>query len=93
MRTNADLMANGRAPHVLKNGKYEPIELHHSRQKGKGTISEISYPTHKTKKDKGGNALHPYGNNKHPDYPVNRPMFDKDREAYWIDRLNQLKGM
>ncbi|WP_420915632.1 HNH/ENDO VII family nuclease [Moraxella bovis] len=70
MRTNAELMKKGNAPYVLKNGKYEQIQLHHSQQDGRGFLFELTEQTHlKTGDDKGGKALHPYGQNQHPDFP------------------------
>ncbi|MBV7435632.1 filamentous hemagglutinin N-terminal domain-containing protein [Cardiobacteriaceae bacterium TAE3-ERU3] len=92
LSTNAELMHAGKAPFVLKNGKYEQVQLHHSRQNGQGALFELTESTHNAKKGTGREALHPYGNSVHPEYPVNRELFDKDRKQYWKDRLNQLKG-
>jgi hypothetical protein len=31
-------------------------------------------------------ALHQYGNQKNPDFPIDRDAFDIDRKQYWQDR-------
>ncbi|SUO96071.1 HNH/ENDO VII family nuclease [Suttonella ornithocola] len=93
MRTNAERMKKGEAPYVWKNGKYEQLQLHHSRQDSRGALYELTEPVHQTKKGVGGKALHPYGNSsQHPERPVNRPAFNQDRKQYWKDRLKQLEG-
>ena len=93
MRTNADRMKQGGSPYVLKNGQYEQIQLHHSRQDGRGALFETSKSTHVGRNNQNGRqAVHPYGNDSHPDYPVSREVFDKDKGQYWKDRLNQLQG-
>ncbi len=93
MRTNADLMKQGGSPYVLKNGQYEQVQLHHSRQDGRGTLFETSESTHLNLTNQTGRqAVHPYSPQSHPDYPVNRDIFDKDKGQYWKDRLNQLQG-
>ena len=93
MRTNADLMKQGGSPYVLKNGQYEQVQLHHSRQDGRGALFETSKSTHLGRNDQNGRqAVHPYSPQQHPDYPVNREVFDKDKGQYWKDRLNQLQG-
>ena len=93
MRTNADLMKQGGSPYVLKNGQYEQVQLHHSRQDGRGTLFETSESTHLNLTNQTGRqAVHPYSPQSHPDYPVNRDIFDKDKSQYWKDRLNQLQG-
>lgn len=93
--TNLDRMKNGKPPYIEKNGKLEPIELHHSRQNDKGSLFELSKSTHKiTDKDKGAKALHPYSNKKNPDNPVPKDRsdgFDKERTQYWKDRANSLE--
>jgi len=90
--TNLDRMKKGQPPYIEKNGKLEPIELHHSRQNDKGSLFELSKSTHKiTDKDKGAKALHPYGNKKNPDNPVPKDRsdgFDKERTDYWKERAN-----
>ena len=93
MRTNADRMKQGGSPYVLKNDQYEQVQLHHSRQDGRGALFETSKTTHLGRNNQNGRqAVHPYGNDSHPDYPVNREIFDKDKVQYWKDRLNQLQG-
>lgn len=88
--TNLDRMKKGQPPYIEKDGKLEPIELHHSRQNDKGSLFELSKSTHKiTDKDKGAKALHPYGNKKNPDNPVAKDRsggFDKERTEYWKER-------
>ena len=65
---------------------------HHSRQDGRGALFETSKSTHlEHTNQEGRQALHPYGAG-HPDYPVERNLFNKDKETYWQDRLNQLQG-
>ncbi|SUD90598.1 HNH/ENDO VII family nuclease [Psychrobacter phenylpyruvicus] len=92
MRTNAQLMAKGDAPYILKNGQYEQVQLHHSHQDGRGSLFEVSKSTHLNHTNQDGRlALHPY-KGKHPDYPVERNLFKKDKETYWQDRLHQLQG-
>ncbi|SUD90603.1 HNH/ENDO VII family nuclease [Psychrobacter phenylpyruvicus] len=91
--TNAELMQSGRAPYALKDGQYEQIQLHHSRQDGRGALYELSEPVHIRSTNTNGNlALHPYGSSQHPDYPVERDIFGKDRNQYWKDRLKQIQG-
>ena len=93
MRTNADRMKQGGSPYVLKNGQYEQVQLHHSRQDGRGALFETSKSTHLERNDQNGRqAVHPYSPQQHPDYPVDRPSFKTDKETYWKDRLNQLQG-
>jgi hypothetical protein len=93
MRTNADRMKQGRLPYVLKNGQYEQIQFHHSRQDGRGALFETSKSTHLERNDQNGRqAVHPYSPQQHPYYPVDRPSFKTDKETYWKDRLNQLQG-
>ena len=93
LTTNADLMKQGRSPFVVKNGRYEQVQLHHSRQDGRGALFETSKSTHLGRNDQNGRqAVHPYSPQQHPDYPVDRPSFKTDKETYWKDRLNQLQG-
>lgn len=73
----------------MKNGKKVQLNLHHSRQDGRGSLFEVSNVTHRAKKGKGAEALHPYGNKQHPDYPVDRDAFDVDRNQYWIERAKE----
>lgn len=84
--TNLSLAQRGRAPYIEKNGRLERINLNHSRQDARGSLFEISQSTHRAPRNAGGAALHPYGSNKNPHYPVDRGKFDIDRQQYWIDR-------
>lgn len=88
-KTNLQYAKKGQSPYVIKNGKYQQVQLHHSKQNGKGPLFEISIGSHQTKAGKGREALHPYGNNPHPEFPVDRPKFDKDRAAYWKGRAEE----
>ena len=85
-RTNLERASQGGTPYILKNGRVEQMALHHSRQDARGSLFEVSRSTHQARAGVGREALHPYGNQQHPDYPVNRPLFDKDRAQYWKDR-------
>jgi len=85
IKTNLEIAKMGRSPFVVKNGKYRQINLHHSKQNAKGSLFELSSATHH--KYKGFNALHPFGNNKHPINPVfHNESWDTDRKAYWRQR-------
>ena len=85
IKTNLEITKMGRSPFVVKNGKYRQINLHHSKQNAKGPLFELSSATHQ--KYKGSNALHPFGNNKHPINPVfHNESWDTDRKAYWRQR-------
>lgn len=87
--TNLERMKNGSPPNIEKNGKVEPIELHHSRQNDKGSLFELSKTTHSIKNsEKGGKALHPYTPGKHPDNPVpkDRSDFNTEKSNYWKQR-------
>ena len=93
MRTNADRMKQGGSPYVLKNGQYEQVQLHHSRQDERCALFETSESTHLNLTNQNGRqAVHSYSPQQHPDYPVDRPSFKTDKETYWKDRLNQLQG-
>jgi hypothetical protein len=62
----------------MKDGVPQQLQLHHSRQNGKGPLFELSRKTHLTTlKGKGREAVHPYGHNQHPDEPVNRELSRK----------------
>ncbi|QFQ08192.1 RHS repeat-associated core domain-containing protein [Enterobacter sichuanensis] len=84
VKTNLDLALEGKSPFVVKNGAYSQINIHHSKQNGLGSLFELSSNTHQTYY--GTNALHPYLPNAHPINPVNRDLFNLDREAYWRGR-------
>ncbi|WP_315861908.1 HNH/ENDO VII family nuclease [Cardiobacterium hominis] len=95
MRTNLQLMQAGRAPYVLKNGKYEQLQLHHAQQDGRGALFELSAQTHlHLTNQTGRKAVHPYWPEAHPKFPVpeDRSIFGNDQTAYWIDRAKQYPG-
>ncbi len=75
----------------MKDGELHRLDLHHSRQDAKGPLFEVTDLTHRTRKSAGGEALHPYGRNKHPYNPVPRNAFNIDRKQYWIDRAKGVK--
>lgn len=91
-KTNAELMQKGNAPYVLKNGKYEQIQLHHSQQDGRGSLFELTEASHQTNHKSGGKALHPYSPEKHPDYAKHDGMFRTDQSQYWKDRIKHLQS-
>jgi RHS repeat-associated protein len=86
--TNLQRALNGNAPYIIKDGVPRKLNLHHSRQDARGSLFEVSDVTHQARRNAGGKAIHPYGRNQHPGFPVNRPAFDVDRGQYWIDRAN-----
>ena len=88
IETNLDRAMRGDAPFVNKD-KYELLNLHHSKQDGKGPLFELSKGTHQ--KYNNSNALHPHLPKAHPDNPVNRTLFKKDKEAYWMQRAKAAK--
>lgn len=91
-KTNYERAKQDGAPYVMKNGAPEQLQLHHSRQNGKGPLLELSRITHfLTTKDKGQRALHPYGRKKHPDAPVDSKLFEKEVPQYWRDRAAEVK--
>ncbi len=93
MRTNLQRMQEGKAPYVLKNGKYEQIQLHHAQQDGRGALFELTEQTHLHHTNQTGRkAVHPYQNEQHPHFPVERTLFDKDQTAYWEYRAKQITG-
>ena len=90
--TNIQRAMNGNAPFIMKDGVALKLNLHHSRQDARGSLFEVSDITQRARRDAGGSALHPFGRNQHPDYPVNRPAFDVHRNQYWIDRATAAGG-
>ncbi len=87
-KTNLQRVVQGNAPYVMKNGVPERLNLHHSRQNGQGPLFELTEPLHLyTKSGYGREALHPFGRQQHPEFPVNRPLFTIDKNQYWIDRI------
>jgi len=55
----------------------EKTEKHHVDQNGKGIIVELTGRVHRDRKNQA--VLHKYGSKKHPDEPVNRKKWNKDR--------------
>jgi hypothetical protein len=90
-KTNLEKMNKGQAPYIEKDGELQLVELHHSRQKDNGPIFEVSKSTHKAKSGEGGEALHPYGNEKNPEDPVGRKAFNKERPEYWKNRAEDFQ--
>lgn len=93
--SNIERMKKGQAPYELntKTGKSEQIQLHHSQQRNDGSLFELKDSTHLGKNTQnGGNALHPYGNNKNPESPIDRASFNKERKEYWQQRAEKLLG-
>ena len=77
--TNLDLAKAGRSPFIKKDGKLEQIQLHHSQQNANGPLFELSRKSHlDTKSGQGREAVHPYGNQPNPDFPVDRTLFKKE---------------
>jgi hypothetical protein len=90
--TNLQRAQAGRPPFVMRNGESQQLQLHHSRQDARGSLFELSEPTHlRTRSGHGREALHPYGRQQHPDYPVDRPLFNKDVKQYWRDRVEGME--
>lgn len=88
--TNLDLAKAGRSPFIRKDGELEQIQLHHSRQNANGPLYELSRKTHlKTKSGQGREAVHPYGSQPHPEFPVDRALFKKEVPQYWMDRARE----
>ncbi|MEY1581398.1 RHS repeat-associated core domain-containing protein, partial [Providencia manganoxydans] len=88
VKTNLQIvLEDGRSPMVVKNGKYEIVSLHHSKQNGLGPLFELSTPTHE--QYRYSNALHPHLPDAHPINPVDRNLFDADRKAYWKQRAEE----
>ncbi|WP_178106705.1 RHS repeat-associated core domain-containing protein [Pseudomonas mangiferae] len=85
-KTNLERAAEGGAPFIMKNGSPQQVQLHHSRQQSVGPLFEVTTSTHRAGKGKGREAMHPYGNSKNPEFPVDRDAFDIDRKQYWKDR-------
>jgi RHS repeat-associated protein len=90
-KTNLQRAAEGGSPYVIKDGITQQLNLHHSRQHAQGPLFEVTTSTHRAVTGHGREALHPYGQNQHPDYPVNRKEFDVDRKQYWKDRAEAEK--
>ena len=85
--SNLDRAKDGGAPYIMKDGVPQQLQLHHSRQNGKGPLFELSRKTHLTTlKGRGREAVHPYGHSQHPEQPVDRELFKKEVPQYWKDR-------
>ena len=86
--TNLEKALRGDSPLINKNGKWEPVHLHHSRQRSKGPLFELSESTHLyTTNQNGRRALHPYLPDKHPFDAVDRTAFNNvDKPEYWKQR-------
>lgn len=92
-KTNLQLMQEGKAPYAFKNGKYEQVQLHHAQQDGRGAIFELTEQTHLYHTNQiGRKAVHPYQNEQHPHFPVERTFFGNDQTAYWEYRAKQITG-
>ena len=91
-KTNLERAAAGGAPFIEKNGVPQQVQLHHSRQQSIGPLFEVTTSTHRARKGQGREAMHPYGNSKNPDFPVDREAFEKDKDRYWRDRAKDEKN-
>lgn len=69
VKTDLELAREGKVLFIIEDGKYQQIQLHHSRQNAKGSLFELSASTHQ--KYYSSKAIHPYLPNSHPDNPVN----------------------
>ncbi|WP_306453426.1 HNH/ENDO VII family nuclease [Burkholderia sp. FL-7-2-10-S1-D7] len=85
-KTNLQRAMEGGAPFMMKDGVPQQIQLHYSRQQSVGPLFEVATSTHRAASAAGREALHPFGNQKNPDFPVDRGAFDVDRSQYWKDR-------
>ncbi|MBN3794159.1 RHS repeat-associated core domain-containing protein [Burkholderia sp. Ac-20392] len=85
-KTNLQRAMEGGAPFMMKDGVPQQIQLHHSRQQSIGPLFEVTTSTHRAASGAGREALHPFGSQKNPDFPVDRSAFDVDRNQYWKDR-------
>ena len=83
--TNREIMQRGGTPFVVREGETVQLNLHHSRQDARGSLFEVSEPTHRARTGQGREALHPFDTNRgqalngpgggpsgrsNPDYPV-----------------------
>ncbi|MGN6084657.1 HNH/ENDO VII family nuclease [Trinickia sp.] len=78
----------GGAPFMMNDGVPQQIQLHHSRQQSTGPQFEVTTSTHRAASGAGREALHPFGSQKNPDFPVDRSAFDGDRNQHWKDRTS-----
>lgn len=78
-KTNIDLIKDGKAPYGPDG---ERINLHHIGQKPDSPLAELTDTEHKT----NDGILH----DKTKASEIERPVFRKEREAYWRNRYNEL---
>lgn len=78
-KTNMDLIKEGKAPYGPDG---ERINLHHIGQKPDSPLAELTDTEHKT----NDGILH----DKTKASEIERPVFRKEREAYWRNRYNEL---
>lgn len=78
-KTNMDLIKDGKAPYGSDG---ERINLHHIGQKPNSPLAELTDTEHKT----NDGILH----DKTKASEIERPVFRKEREAYWRNRYNEL---
>lgn len=78
-KTNMDLIKEGKAPYGPDG---ERINLHHIGQKPDSPLAELTDTEHKT----NDGILH----DKTKTSEIERPVFRKEREAYWRNRYNEL---
>jgi len=80
-KTNMDLIKEGKAPYGPDN---ERINLHHIGQKADSPLAELTNTEHKA----NDGILH----DKTKSSEIERPVFKKEREAYWRSRYEELNG-
>ena len=80
-KTNMDLIREGKAPYGPDG---ERINLHHIGQKPDSPLAELTDTEHKS----NDGVLH----DKTKESEIERPVFRKDREAYWQNRYNELNN-
>jgi hypothetical protein len=78
-KTNMDLIKEGRAPYGPDG---EVVNLHHIGQKTDSPLAELTYTEHKS----NDGILH----DKTKESEIERPVFRKEREAYWRQRGEEL---
>ncbi|MCF0185543.1 MAG: nuclease [Bacteroidaceae bacterium] len=80
-KTNMDLIREGKAPYGPDG---ERINLHHIGQKSDSPLAELTDTEHKS----NDGVLH----DKTKESEIERPVFRKEREAYWQNRYNELNN-
>ena len=80
-KTNMDLIREGKAPYGPDG---ERINLHHIGQKPDSPLAELTDTEHKS----NDGVLH----DKTKESEIERPVFRKEREAYWQNRYNELNN-